>query len=260
MNRYMTTYFANALLQANNVSKALCCILKQYRPGMKYPFGNTSVIIPSSVSANPLFSHRLSIPRRMHFDFGTGLVLSFAKVEMVWIGPKKACNAVHLARQKEELDMTYSTWNLFREMESLRREVERAFEQTGYDWRRPAFARAAFLPGNSARAYPLMNLSEDKDHLYVEALAPGVDPATLDISVLRDTLTVTGEKQAISEDIKPEAFHRNERGAGKFTRAITLPVEVDGNKVTAQYTNGLLLITLPKAEAAKPKQISVKVA
>ncbi|HNR35349.1 MAG TPA: Hsp20/alpha crystallin family protein [Candidatus Hydrogenedentes bacterium] len=156
--------------------------------------------------------------------------------------------------------MTYATWNLFREMEALRREVERVFEQSGFDWRRPAFARAAFLPGSAARAYPLMNLSEDKDNLYVEALAPGVDPDSLDIAVLRDTLTVSGEKQAISADVKPEAFHRNERGAGKFTRTITLPVEVDGDKVTAQYTNGLLLITLPKAEAAKPKQIAVKVA
>ena len=156
--------------------------------------------------------------------------------------------------------MTYATWNLFKEMEVLRREVERAFEQTGFETRRLPFGRAAFLPGNGARSYPLMNLSEDKDHLYVEALAPGVDPASLDVAVVRDTLTVTGEKQPISADIKPEAFHRNERGAGKFTRSITLPVEVDGDKVTAQYTNGLLLITLPKAEAAKPKQITVKVA
>lgn len=151
--------------------------------------------------------------------------------------------------------MTYATWDLFREMESLRREVQRAFEQSGRNWRRPAF-----LPGTAARAYPLMNVGEDKDNLYVEALAPGIDPASLDISVVRDTLTVTGEKQAISADVKPEAFHRNERGVGKFTRALTLPIEVDGDNVSAQYKDGLLLITLPKSEAAKPKHIIVKVA
>ncbi len=156
--------------------------------------------------------------------------------------------------------MTYATWDLFREMEALRREVQRTFEQSGHDCRRPAFGRAAFLPGTAARAYPLMNVSEDKDNLYVEGLAPGIDPASLEISVVRDTLTVTGEKQAIASDVKPEAFHRNERGVGKFARAITLPVEVDGDKVSAQYKDGLLLITLPKSEAAKPKQITVKVA
>jgi HSP20 family protein len=161
---------------------------------------------------------------------------------------------------KEELDMTYATWDLFREMETLRREVARAFEQSGHDEGRPAFRRTAFLPGTSARAYPLVNVGEDKNTLYVEALAPGIDPATLAISVVRDTLTVTGDKQPISADVKPEAFHRNERGSGKFTRTITLPIEVDGDKVSAQYKDGLLLITLPKSEAAKPKQITVKVA
>lgn len=155
--------------------------------------------------------------------------------------------------------MTYTTWNLFREMEALRREVERAFEHPGNEWRYPAFARVAFLPGNGARTYPLMNVSEDKDHLYVEALAPGVDPGSLEISVVRDALTVSGEKQAISPEVKPEAFHRNERSAGKFSRTITLPAEIDGSNVSAQYKNGMLSITLPKAEAAKPKQITVKV-
>lgn len=153
--------------------------------------------------------------------------------------------------------MTLRTWDPFRELDALRREVERAFEDFGGN-RWPTW-RSAFLPGAAARAYPLMNVREDKDNVYVEALAPGLDPESLDISVLRDTLRVSGEKSPINADVKPEAYHRNERGAGRFVRTLTLPVEVDGDKVEAAYKNGVLRLTLPKHEKAKPKQIAVAV-
>jgi len=150
-------------------------------------------------------------------------------------------------------------WNLLDELDGLRREVERAFESYGVDrWTRP-FSRVAFLPGIAGRTYPMINLSEDRDNFYVEALAPGLDPATLDISVTGDTLRIAGEKQAISPDVKLQVFHRNERSAGRFVRTVTLGTAVEGDKVAANYENGLLLITLPKAEAAKPKQITVQV-
>jgi len=153
--------------------------------------------------------------------------------------------------------MVIGTWDPFRELDALRREVERAFEDFG-DGRRP-YSRTSFLPGISARSYPLLNIAEDKDSVYIEALAPGLNPDSLEVSVLRDTLRIAGEKSAITSDIKPEAFHRKERGAGRFVRTVTLPVEVDGDKVKAEYKNGLLLLTLPKHEAAKPKQITVSV-
>jgi len=153
--------------------------------------------------------------------------------------------------------MVIGTWDPFRELDALRREVERAFEDFGA-WRRP-YSRTSFLPGISARNYPLINIAEDKDNVYVEALAPGLNPDSIEVSVLRDTLRIAGEKAAITSDIKPEAFHRKERGAGRFVRTVTLPVEVDGDKVKAEYKNGLLLLTLPKHEAAKPKQITVSV-
>ncbi|HOJ34636.1 MAG TPA: Hsp20/alpha crystallin family protein [Candidatus Hydrogenedentes bacterium] len=151
-------------------------------------------------------------------------------------------------------------WDLVRELESLRREMERAFENFGADFGIHPWFRTAFLPGRAARAYPMLNISEDRDAVYVEALAPGLDTETLEISVLNNRLRIAGEKQALSKDIKPEAFHRSERSAGRFVRTIDLPTEVDAEKVTAEYKNGMLLITLPKAEAAKPKQITVKVA
>jgi HSP20 family protein len=148
--------------------------------------------------------------------------------------------------------------NLWNNMEALRREIDRAFAQ--FDFRPAPSFHTAFLPGRAARRYPLINLHEDRDMVYVEALAPGVDPASLELSVVDHTLTISGEKQRHPEAIKPEAFHRSEREAGRFTRAIELPREVDAANVKADYRNGLLLVTLPKAERAKPKQITVQVA
>ena len=148
-------------------------------------------------------------------------------------------------------------WNPFVEMESLRRDIDRAFEEFGIA-QGPA-NRVAFLPGRGPRRYPLINLSEDKENLYIEALTPGVDPQSLDVSVLRSRLTVSGEKIRIPADVKPEAFHRSERSSGKFVRTFDLPVEVSDEKIQAQYKNGLLVITLPKAEKAKPRQVAVKV-
>jgi HSP20 family protein len=120
--------------------------------------------------------------------------------------------------------------------------------------------RTAFLPGRAAREYPLINLYEDPDNLYLEALAPGADPGSFNISAVEDTLTISGEKPRVAGDVNPEAFHREERAAGKFVRSIELPVGIDEDKVNAQYKNGLLLVTLPKSEKAKPRQISVQVA
>jgi HSP20 family protein len=148
---------------------------------------------------------------------------------------------------------------MLRDLEALRNEVERAFEGFGVGhWSFP-FSRVSFLPGRSARDYPLVNVSEDQDHVYVEALAPGLNAENLEITVLKNALRIAGEKQALSEEIKPEAFHRNERSAGKFVRTIELPTEVQADNVAAEYKNGLLLVSLPKTEEAKPKQITVKV-
>ena len=147
--------------------------------------------------------------------------------------------------------------NPWQTLEALRRELDRVFDETGT--RNEPFFHTAFLPRRAARQYPLTNLYEDKDALYLEALAPGVDPATLNLHIVGNTLSLTGEKRRVAGDVKPEAFHRSERATGKFVRHLQLPVEVDEGKVRADYKDGLLIITLPKAEKAKPKQINVQV-
>ena len=148
------------------------------------------------------------------------------------------------------------TWNPFREMEALRREIDRVFD--GHGLNRPSLFRSSFLPGRAARAYPLTNVSEDAESVYVEALAPGLSPESIDVSVQGDTLRIAGEKQP-HEGVKPEAFHRSERSAGKFVKTLTVGGEVDADKVKASYEDGILSITLPKSEKAKPKQITVQV-
>ncbi len=150
------------------------------------------------------------------------------------------------------------TYNPFRELEALRREVDRLFGAATHEsW---PTGRNAFLPGRSARTYPLINLKENPDEIVIEALAPGVNPDSFEITVLRDQFTLAGEKNRTPGEVEPEAWHRNERAAGKFVRSLRLPAEVDDTKVTAEYREGILRVTLPKTEAAKPKKITVNVA
>jgi HSP20 family protein len=148
--------------------------------------------------------------------------------------------------------------DVIREMEAIRRDMDRLFAGTSALPR-----RAAFLPGRGARQYPLINTRQDHDNLYLEALMPGVDPKSIEVAVVKNTLTISGEKPrrpAGAPDVTDEAYHRNERAAGKFTRSLSLPIEVNDQLVTARYEHGLLHITLPKAESAKPRRIDVAVA
>jgi HSP20 family protein len=148
-------------------------------------------------------------------------------------------------------------WNPFADLENLRRDIDRAFEDFGVT--QAPVGRVAFLPGRGPRRYPLINLLEDRENLYIEALTPGVDTQSLNVSVMRNRLTLSGEKVRVPAEVKPEAFHRSERSSGKFVRSLDLPVEVDDDRIHAEYKNGLLVITLPKAEKAKPRQVNVKV-
>jgi len=154
-----------------------------------------------------------------------------------------------------------SVWSLdfISDMDRMRREMDRFLDEFGSPgWSLP-FSRTSFLPGRAARGYPLLNIGEDGENIYVDALAPGVDPKTLDVSIKQNLLTLSGEKKALLSSVESTAVHRSERSDGLFSRSITLPMEVSVEKVKASYQDGLLKLTLPKAEAAKPRQIQVKV-
>jgi HSP20 family protein len=155
--------------------------------------------------------------------------------------------------------MSFMPIDFLEDMEKMRREIDRILGEERFSaWTFP-FSRISFLPGRASRAYPLMNISEDSSNYYVDALAPGIDPKSMNISVTGNQLFISGEKKPLSEDIMAESIHRSERSAGQFARSLSLSSDVDSGKIQANYVNGMLKIVLPKAEAAKPKQITVKV-
>jgi HSP20 family protein len=108
----------------------------------------------------------------------------------------------------------------------------------------------------SAGVFPLINLTENKDHYYVRAELPGLKGDELDIQVTGKNLAISGERKIAAAE-EGARYHRREREAGSFSRMIGLPGEVDTEKVEASLENGVLTIAISKAEIAKPKQISV---
>jgi HSP20 family protein len=149
--------------------------------------------------------------------------------------------------------MSLMSFDFFEDMARMRREIDRVLGEDSHpSWTFP-FSRISFLPGRASRAYPLMNISEDHDNIYVDALAPGLEPETLNVSVTGDQLVISGEKKPLPKSIQPELVHRSERSAGQFSRSVSLSMGVESSKVQANYTDGVLKIILPKLEAAKPK-------
>jgi HSP20 family protein len=124
------------------------------------------------------------------------------------------------------------------------------------DWLTGSLSRGLFRE-TTAGVFPLMNVTEDKDSFYVRAELPGLKPDELDISVTGDTLSLSGERKIPTEDENAQ-YHRREREAGKFNRIVSLPSQVDTGKVEASCEDGILTITLPKAETVKPKKITIK--
>ena len=139
----------------------------------------------------------------------------------------------------------YRKPSIWQEMEQLQREMNRLF--------------STFSPERTSTAagYPAMNVWADEDSVLITAEVPGVDPKDIDVSVLGDTLTLSGVRNP--EDVPEGArYHRRERGSGKFTRNLKMPYIVDTKKVDAKFKNGVLHITMPRAEDDKPRKITVR--
>jgi HSP20 family protein len=108
-----------------------------------------------------------------------------------------------------------------------------------------------------SRAFPAVNITEDAENFYVRGELPGIRAEDLDVSVVEGGLLIRGERKLATEDEQAN-YHRRERESGFFRRMIALPARVDSTKVSAKVKNGVFTITLPKAEEAKPRKISVK--
>jgi HSP20 family protein len=105
---------------------------------------------------------------------------------------------------------------------------------------------------------PAVDIFETDNELVLKADMPDVDPKNVAIQLENGTLTLKGERK-FEEQKNGKGFHRIERSYGSFTRAFSLPETVDGEKVKADYKNGVLTITLPKKEMAKPRTINVEI-
>ncbi len=138
----------------------------------------------------------------------------------------------------------------FREMMSLREAMDKLFEES--------FVGPRFFPfGGESGALPV-DIYDDGDNYVVTASVPGVKPEEIDVTITGDTLTIKGETKS-EEKVEKANYIRQERRYGRFERSLSLPSEVQTDKVEAVFENGVLKLTMPKAETVKPKQIKVSV-
>jgi HSP20 family protein len=138
----------------------------------------------------------------------------------------------------------YSVPTVYDEMERVQREMKKVA------------ASFAFERPRNAGVFPAINAWTTEDEEIVTAELPGAEPEAIDLSIVNDVLTISGERNA--EDVDGETrYHRRERTNGKFSRSIQLAFVVDADKVHARYENGVLTVTLPRAEADKPRKITV---
>jgi len=146
------------------------------------------------------------------------------------------------------MEMALARWDPFREMISLREAMDRLFEES--------FVRPPLAPLRTAGTLAV-DVRETDDAFIINASVPGLKPEDLNINVVGDTVTISGE---IKEETKEEEanYIYRERRFGSFTRTVTLPTSLNPDKAEAVIENGVLTLTIPKAEAAKPKAIKVK--
>jgi HSP20 family protein len=139
-------------------------------------------------------------------------------------------------------------WEPFREMMSLRQAMDRLFEDS--------FVRLPRLSGDGAGEFPI-DMYQNKDDLVVKATLPGVKPEEVEITITDNTLTIRGEHTEEQETKEDDYLYR-ERYYGTFSRSVPIPVKVKDEKAEATFEEGVLTVTMPKAEEIKPKQIKVK--
>ena len=135
---------------------------------------------------------------------------------------------------------------LLKSIERVRRQMDRLYKELR------GFPEAQV----SAGVFPMTNVTEDKDSFYLRAELPGVKSDDLDISVVNNSISISGERKiSEKENVK---YHRREREAGRFSRMVSLPTAIDAGKVEARSSDGILAVTIPKAETVRPRQIPIK--
>jgi HSP20 family protein len=148
---------------------------------------------------------------------------------------------------QEVTDMAITRWDPYRNLVSMKREFDRLFR----DWDEET-------PTSASHWRPAVDIYEDENEIVLDVEVPGLKKEDIKINIENDVLTITGERKFEREN-KEDNFHRIERAYGSFYRSFTLPNKVDSGRIEAKYNDGVLKVSLPKREEAKPRQIDVKV-
>lgn len=137
--------------------------------------------------------------------------------------------------------------SLFDQLRRIEQEVNEAF---GLDPHLPGIRSVA------KGTFPPINVGATTDKVDVYLFSPGIDPGKLEVSIQQNLLTVAGERQSVA--VEAGKFYRKERFQGEFRRVITLPDDVDPDRVEASYTDGILHISVKRREASRPRQIEIR--
>jgi len=146
--------------------------------------------------------------------------------------------------------MSMMRWEPFRELMSLRQAMDRLFEES--------FVRPSRILGLfGEEAQPPIDMYQTPKEVVIKVALPGVKPEEVDVTIAGDTLTIKGETKT-SEEAQREDYLYQEHSYGAFTRSVKLPPDIKSEKAEATFENGILTLTIPRAEEAKPKAIKVK--
>jgi HSP20 family protein len=126
-----------------------------------------------------------------------------------------------------------------------------------FDWETNLVDRAAAVPAMQAVEFPLVNVWVNEDEAVLTTEIPGIDAKSVEISIVGKTVSLRGSREPESE-AEEKIYHRRERWYGQFSRTIELPFNIESTGVEALFSKGVLQVTLPKAQADKPRKIKVK--
>jgi len=144
--------------------------------------------------------------------------------------------------------MTLMRWEPMREIDAVRREMDRLFSDLTATSSHGDYSRDSFMPA--------VELTQTEDNVVLKLEVPGIASEDLDIQATADAVTIQGERKLVEQT---EGYSRSEFRYGKFTRVVPMPVQVQNTEATAAYQDGVLMLTLPKSEAEKNKVVKVSV-
>ncbi|MFQ5330267.1 MAG: Hsp20/alpha crystallin family protein [Thermodesulfobacteriota bacterium] len=155
--------------------------------------------------------------------------------------------------------MALEKWNPFKELDVMRREIDHLWDEFSPTSRRSLFAAPwRALTATEGVATPAVDVIDRQDSILVRAELPGVDKDKIDINVEDDNLIIKCEIKD-EKEIKKEEYYHCERSYRSFARTIALPMKVEARKVKATFKDGILDVTLPKAEDMRPRRVHVDV-